>query len=60
MSNYEVIDAKYTIITPGRSRDEVRRKRRRQFWAATIQALALAAGLMAITACLTALLLGVL
>lgn len=36
------------------------KKRRRQFWAATIQALALAAGLMAITAYLTALLLGVL
>lgn len=36
------------------------KKRRRQFWEATIQGLALAAGLMAITACLTALLLGVL
>lgn len=33
------------------------KKRRRQFWAATIQALALAAGLMAVTACITALIL---
>ena len=33
------------------------KKRRRQFWTATIEGLAIAAGLMTITACLTALVL---
>lgn len=50
-----IIDAEYTELRYGRSDAETRRKRRRQFWAATLQALALAAGLMAVTAGVTAL-----
>lgn len=32
-----IIDAEYTIIPPGRSREEVRRKRRRQRWEADVK-----------------------
>lgn len=43
-----VMDADFTQIRPGRGgRVEETRKRRRQFWAATLPVLALAAGLMA-------------
>lgn len=56
-----ILDAYYTTIRPGRGgRVEEARKRRRQFWAATIRGLALAAGLMAITAGVTAMLMQVL
>ena len=56
-----ILDADYTTIRPGRGgRVEETRKRRRQFWAATIQGLALAAGLMTITAGVTAMLMQVL
>lgn len=41
-----ILDADYTTTRSGRGgRVEETRKRRRQFWAATIQGLALAAGL---------------
>lgn len=55
-----IIDAEYTIIPPGRSREELRRKRRRQQLEADVKFLAFEAGLMAVTAGLTALALQVL
>jgi len=60
MDKRTIINAEFTPIQEGRSKEEIRRKRRRQFWAATIQGLALAAGLMAITAGVTAMLMQVL
>ena len=52
-----IIDAEYTIIPPGRSREEVRRKRRRQRWEANARFLAMQGTLAAVVAVVTALLL---
>lgn len=42
-----IIDAEFTPIRPGCSTDEIKRKRRRQFWAATGKFIALEAALIA-------------
>ena len=52
-----IIDAEYTIIPPGRSREEVRRKRRRQRLEADVKFLTMQGTLVAAVAVVTALLL---
>lgn len=54
-----IIDAEYSIIPPGRSREEVRRKRRRQRWEADVKFLTMQGALVAAVAVVTALLLRV-
>lgn len=53
----EIIDAEFTPIKPGRSAEEIRRKRRRQQMESDLKFLLFEAGLMAVTACITALIL---
>ena len=52
-----VMDAEFTVIPPGRSLEEVRRKRRRQRWEANARFLAMQGTLAAVVAVVTALLL---
>lgn len=47
MRRYEIIDSEFTPIQEGRSKEEIRRKRRRQFWSATIQGLLIEGALIA-------------
>lgn len=47
MGKYEVIDAEFWPIKEGRSAAEVKKKRRRQYWAATGKFLALEAAVIA-------------
>lgn len=55
-----VIDAEFSVVRPGRgSRVEETRKRRRQFWDATLKELAMQGTLVAAVAVVTALLLRV-
>lgn len=54
-----IIDAEYTIIPPGRSREEVRCKRRRQRLEADVKFLTMQGTLVAAVAVVTALLLRV-
>ena len=47
MGKYEVIDAEFWPIREGQSKEEIKKKRRRQFWAATGKFLALESALIA-------------
>lgn len=47
MDKRTIIDAEFTPIQEGRSKEEIRRKRRRQFWSATIQGLLIEGALIA-------------
>lgn len=47
MDKRTIINAEFTPIQEGRSKEEIRRRRRRQFWAATGKFLALEAALIA-------------
>ena len=47
MGKYEVIDAEFWPIREGQSKEEIKKKRRRQFWAATGKFLALEAAVIA-------------
>lgn len=46
MGKYEVIDAEFWPIKEGRSAAEIKKKRRRQYWAATGKFLALEAAVI--------------
>ena len=59
MKDQIVLDAEFSIIPPGRSLEEVRRKRRRQRWEANARFLAMQGTLAAAVAVVTALLLRV-
>ena len=59
MKDQIVLDAEFTVIPPGRSREEVRRKRRRQRWEADVKFLTMQGALVAAVAVVTALLLRV-
>lgn len=59
MKEHMILDAEFTIIPPGRSREEVRRKRRRQRWEADVKFLAMQGAFLAAVAGVTALLLRV-